>query len=275
MRTLGLLILASALVSTATGATVFYEDLSAPSESLPTGEPGWTAPDAAVLWNNGPLITCAGCCPAATHESQIRPGGTTFGYGGGQAANLRLADNFTVPAAEQWEIQSLTIFPYLTGANSAGASPVTGVNYQIWNGEPGAAGSVVVCGNTTTNVMALSTFSGIYRTTAAAPCPGTTNRPLWATISTLPQGCPPCLPAGTYWIDFQFVGGTFYPPVTPRLGGPDATPDSRQSQAGVWVAIADAGDLQTEDLPFILEGVVCNATPVENSTWGGIKGQYR
>jgi hypothetical protein len=272
MRTLGLLILASALVSTAAGANTLFEDLSAPSGTIPTGEPGWSAPDAAVLWDNGPLITCAGCCPAGTNESQIRPFATTFGYGGSQASNLRLADNFTIAHGQEWGIWGITIFPYLTGASSAGPSPVTAVNFQIWNGVPGGAGSTVVCGNTTTNRMALSTFSGIYRTTSSAPCPGATTRPLWATVCTVPIGCI-CLQAGEYWFDFQFTGASFHPPVTPRLGGPDATPDAMQFN-GSWVAIADAGDGQTEDLPFILQGHPCFPSPVQGTTWGNIKSLY-
>jgi len=272
MRTLGLLVLASALVSTAAGANNAFEDLSAPSGSaLPTGPSGWTAPDAAVLWNNGPLITTVGNCPAGTNESQIRPGGTTFGYAV-SSPTFRLADDFTVPVGQSWELQIITVFAYLTGASSGGASPITAVNYQLWNGVPGAAGAQVICGNTTTNQLALSVFSGIYRTTSSAPCPGATTRAIWSNILTLPSACVPCLPAGTYWLDYQVVGGTFNPPVTPR----SATANARQSNAGVWAPVTDAlGDLQTEDFPFIIEGVQCGATPVESSTWGNIKGQYR
>jgi hypothetical protein len=90
----------------------------------------------------------------------------------------------------------------------------------------------------------------------------------------MPTGCPPCLPAGEYWLDFNFAGATFYPPVTPRAAGPDATPDAMQFNA-VWTTIIDTGgDGQTEDLAFILEGAICSATPVTGTTWGNIKSQY-
>lgn len=277
MRTLGLLVLASALVSTAAGATSF-EDVSVPSGTIPTGNgPIWSVPDAVVLYNNGPLITTVGNCPGGTNESQIRAGGSTFGFTG-SAPTFRLADNFTVPAGQLWEIQAITFFGYQTGAGSVNPS-IIGTNYQIWLGRPGDAGSVVVCGNPTTNQLALSVFSGIYRTTSSAPCPGATTRAIWAEVCTLPSNCVPCLPEGEYWVDFQLqgsaaFGGPFIPPVTPRLGGPDPTPDSRQSNAGVWANVIDALDGAPEDFPFVIEGVQCGATPVEQSTWGQIKGQY-
>jgi len=278
MRTLGMLVLASALLSTGASANSF-EDLSAPSGSMPTNHgPIWQAPDAAVLWNNGPLITCPGCCPGGTNESQIRAGGSVFGYTGSNPT-FRLADNFTVPSGQSWEIQAITFFGYQTGAGSANPT-ITQTNYNIWNGRPGDAGAVVVCGSSTVNQLALSVFSGIYRTTSSAPCPGATTRAIWSEVCTLASNCAPCLTQGTYWVDFSHQGsasfsGPFVPPVTPRLGGPDATPDARQSNAGVWGDVVDTLDLQIEDIPFVIEGVQCGATPVDGSTWGHIKGQYR
>jgi hypothetical protein len=280
MRTLGMLVVASALLSTAAGAENAFEDTSAPSGSMPT-EHGtiWSAPDAAVLWNNGPLITHVGTCPGGTNESQIRPGGNVFGYAASPTVlGTRLADNFTVGVAQLWEIQAITFFGYQTGGGATNPT-ITQTNYQIWNGRPGDAGAVVICGSPTANQLAISLFSGIYRTTATAPCPGATTRAIWSEVCTLASNCAPCLPQGTYWVDFQHTGtlasGPFVPPVTPRLGGPDATPDARQLASGVWADVVDNVDGLPEEIPFVIEGVLCGATPVEGSTWGKIKGQYR
>lgn len=280
MRTLGMLVLASALLSTAASAENAFEDTSAPSGSMPT-EHGtiWSAPDAAVLYNNGPLITNPGTCPGGTNESQIRPGGNVFGYAASTTVlNSRLADNFTVPGGQSWEIQAVTFFGYQTGGGSANPT-INQTNYQIWSGRPGDAGAVVLCGSMTVNQLALSVFSGIYRTTSTAPCPAATTRAIWSEVCTLPSNCAPCLTQGTYWVDFQLAGslasGPFVPPVTPRLGGPDATPDARQNTSGAWADVVDNLDFLPEEIPFVIEGVQCGATPVDGSTWGHIKGQYR
>lgn len=277
MRTLGLLLLASALVSTAAGANTAFEDVSAPSGSIPPENgPIWGAPDNAVLYNNGPLITAMGTCPGTppnNNESQIRTGGTIFGFGHQVSANNRVADDFTVPAGQQWEIGAITFFAYQTGAGT-GAPTMNQVTLQLWLGRPGDPGSQLICGAPANNVLALSVFSGIYRTTAAAPCPGATTRPIFSNICTLPTGCLPCLPEGTYWLDWNTGGnaalaGPWAPPVTPTAAGANA----RQSLAGVWGDLLDG--TVVEALPFIIEGVQCGATAVEGSTWGAIKGQYR
>jgi len=278
MRTLGMLILASALLSTAAAANNAFEDISAPSGSIPPENgPIWSAPDAAVLHNNGPLITNIGTCPGTppnNNESQIRAGGTVFGFGHAVSTGFRVADNFTVPAGQQWEIQAITFFGYQTGAGT-GAPTMNQVSLRLWLGRPGDASSVVICGSTTNNVLALSAFSGIYRTVNTAPCPGATTRPIFSNVCTLPTGCLPCLPEGTYWLDWNTGGtlasGPWAPPVTPTPAGANALQFS--GTALTWGPLLD-GTIN-EDLPFIIEGVQCGATPIEGSTWGNIKGQYR
>jgi hypothetical protein len=275
-----MLILASALLSTAAAANNAFEDISAPSGSIPPENgPIWSAPDAAVLHNNGPLITNIGTCPGTppnNNESQIGAGSSTFGFGHQISAGNRVADNFTVPAGQTWEIQAITFFAYQTGAG-IGTPSMNQVSLQLWLGRPGDAGSIVLCGTTTNNVLALSIFSGIYRTTSSAPCPGATTRPIFSNVCTLPTGCLPCLPEGSYWLDWSTGGnaalaGPWAPPVTPNA----ANANARQSLAGVWGDLLDnAGAGPIQELPFIIEGVQCGATPVENSTWGNIKGQYR
>jgi hypothetical protein len=187
-----MLVLASALLSTAAAANTAFEDVTAPSGTIPPLENGpiWSAPDAAVLHNNGPLITNIGTCPGTppnNNESQIGAGSSTFGFGHQISAGNRVADNFTVPAGQTWEIQAITFFAYQTGAG-IGTPSMNQVSLQLWLGRPGDAGSIVLCGTTTNNVLALSIFSGIYRTTSSAPCPGATTRPIFSNVCTLPTG---------------------------------------------------------------------------------------
>jgi hypothetical protein len=64
--------------------------------------------------------------------------------------------------------------------------------------------------------------------------------------------------------------GPWVTPVTPTPAGANG----RQFiPASGWVDALDG--TVVEAVPFIIEGVLCGATPVENSTWGNVKGLYR
>ena len=60
-----------------------------------------------------------------------------------------------------WNISTITFYAYQTGSTTT--TTINNVNLRIWNGVPGAGGSSVVFGDTTTNRLAGSSFSNIYR----------------------------------------------------------------------------------------------------------------
>ena len=117
----------------------------------------------AVLYDNGPLIThpTGGAGGAAASALQTAAGLTVFGFANSISGGFRIADDFTVPAGG-WGLQTVRLFNYQTG--SGNTSTINNINLQIWNGVPNAAGSVVVFGDATTNRLASSTWSNIYRT---------------------------------------------------------------------------------------------------------------
>ena len=118
-----------------------------------------------------------------------------------------MADDFTVPAGG-WNISTITFYAYQTGSTTT--STINDVNLQIWDGPPGV-GSVVF-GDTTTNRLAGSSWSNIYRVLDTGLTD--TTRPIMADVVTVNT----ILPAGTYWLDWQSGGtlasGPWAPPVT-------------------------------------------------------------
>jgi hypothetical protein len=171
---------------------------------------------AQTLWDNaaqgrGTLITHPNGMTgtvAGAHRSAISTGSTTFGSTA--TSGFRLADNFTVTGAG-WTISSFQFFGYLTGATTPGATALT---LRIWDNTPGAAGSNIIFGDTTTNVLSSTSFAvgpggqAIYRTTETDTA-GATRR-----IQQLTANVNLTLAAGTYWVDWGFTGVSFTPPLS-------------------------------------------------------------
>ena len=182
--------------------------------------------------------------------------------------NFRLADDFTVPAGG-WTIREIAVFAYQTGNV---AQTINGVNLQIWNGPPNAGGAVIF-GDTATNRLNSAKATSIIRTfstTVPAAALPTVQRTPWefrAGIETAP-GVGLTLPAGTYWVDYQFVqntdlaaAGIFAPAVTVVGARNRPTDNALQSNLGVWAAAIDGGNPAAGpdvaiDFPFIVRDTV-------------------
>lgn len=202
-----------------------------------------------ILYNNGPLITHPGQGYGGADASAIAPGLDIYGYGFSMHAGqlFRLADDFTVPSNETWNITAVKLYGYQTGSGTA--STLTDLRAQIWNGRPGDAGASVVWGNLTDNILASSSFSGIYRVGSTAPYTNST-RPIMelnATVNTT-------LTAGSYWLDWTADGslnsGPWDSPIS--IANQPSTGNGRQFQTPVW-ADANAGTNQ-QGLPFQIQG---------------------
>jgi hypothetical protein len=203
-----------------------------------------------ILFNNGPIITHPGGMTGAVagaDRSAISPGGTTFGSGATGA--FRLADDFTLSAPLS-TINSFTFYGYLTGATAPGASALF---VQIWNGDPSAGGSVI-WGDTTTNVLTSTGWAdspsglGIFRTTSTDTA-GTTRRVQQLVAGGLNINLSP----GTYWIDYNFTGVSFTPPVSDPTA--HVLGNAQQWSGTAWGPAIDAGTGAGQiAVPFLVEG---------------------
>jgi len=221
-----------------------------PAPELVPGAPLWS-PSRAILWDNGPLATHPGASAGGADESRVQTtslGMTTLGAANQGASGNRMADDFTVPAGESWHIDTITFFVYQT--DSPTTSPITAANLQIWDGRPGDAGSSVVWGDLSPDVMTDTSWTNIYRT--AETSPGNTRRPIMAVV----VGVNADFAAGTCWVDSMPYGSASYsgpcaPPVT--ILSQTTTGDARQYFAGAWQDFLDGGTAAPQGLPFIVE----------------------
>ncbi len=186
---------------------------------------------------------------------------------------FRLADNFTVPAGG-CQLSTVTFFAYQTGS-PATPSPFTAYTLQIWNGRPGDAGATVVFGDTTTNRLASSVDSNVFRIfNTVAPPPGTatgTTRVIWRNTVNVNT---PLVTPGTYWLDWASTvsnAGAHFAPTKTIEGSRGAAGDNARQQTvgtGVWIDVVDAGNPATppsvpQDFPFFLNTLVTNDAPVD------------
>ncbi len=224
-----------------------------PYVSNPASAPGeWRKP-LVVLYDNGPLVNSPGTGAGGADESQLQTalGMNSLGAGHQFSLGYWVADDFTVPAGG-WQVDTITFFAYQT--NSTTTSTITGVYVQIFNGDP-SAGGTVVWGDTTTNRMASTGWSNIYRVTDTTS--GATNRPVMASVATIGTTLTP----GTYWVawstDGSLTSGPWAPPVT--ITGQTTTGNAVQLTTA-WAALTDTGTATPQGLPFVIDGT---AVPVE------------
>lgn len=214
------------------------------------------------LYDNGPLVNSAGSGVGGADESvlqSVSQGMNTLGAGHQLLNNNRVADDFTIPVGESWNIENITFFAYQSFSTTT--STMTGVNFQIWDGPPGVGGSTVVFGDTATNRLTTTGWSGIFRVSETTT--GTANdRPIMANECDIAV----TLDAGTYWLDWQTDGslgsGPWAPPIT--INGQTTTGNGMQSLGGApFAALTDSGTLTQQGLPFIINGMLaCNITDI-------------
>ncbi len=202
---------------------------------------------APFLYTNGPFVTGTGNGVGGADTSLLEANFTTFGYGaqGGTVGN-RVADDFVVPAGQNWTLSKLHWRTYQTGAPTSGT--ITGINVNIWNSTPTTGGVPLWSGPA--NSMLSKTWTNCYRVQTV---PGDSQRAIIDVVADMTAA--PVLAPGTYWVDVQLVGtlasGPWAPPTDPHA----ASDNARQfTTAGGWAAIVDALSLLPQDFPFVLEG---------------------
>lgn len=196
---------------------------------------------------------------------------TDIGYGGAEAScksngmidnsvnmdrvkGTWVADVFKVPAATTWVVDTVILYGYQYGMRVP--STFTSCNLQIYNGTPGAGGTVV-WGDTVTNLLKSTGFTGIYKVDTFAADSGllSTKRAIMYLKLYLPS--PPSLSAGTYWLSWSatctstITSATCPYKVLPgRINPPGQM--SRIYYGGAWQYVIDNGD--TAGLNKILIG---------------------
>lgn len=218
----------------------------------------------ALTFSNGPLVTSTGTGAGGADESVLQNsslGMSTLGFGFQSSANNRVADDFTIPVGEVWNISDIVTYGYQTGSTTT--STFTSVNLQIWDGTPGVVGSNIVFGDTTTNRLISSNFSNIYRVTETIS--GVNNRPIMA--NTL--GINVSLDAGTYWLDYQANGtlgsGPWAPPIT--ILGQTTTGNGLQSVGGgAYNPALDSGTSTQQGFPFEINYTLSSKVPEPTAT---------
>lgn len=196
--------------------------------------------------------------------------------------SFQLADNFIVPAGEQWNISSFDFFIHQNSYFGINI-PVDQLRIQIWNGDPSLSSSVVIFGNMSTNVLNAASEGNtfIYRipnsiigNPVIAP---NTNRKIWKIRGTSSV----VLNAGSYWVVYQFHaindGAIFIPSVT-LLGtrgllGWNAkqnfVANTVPSTVLGWASVVDVGDPTAapdiaQDLPFLINGMISTLDIADN-----------
>jgi hypothetical protein len=207
------------------------------------------------------------CIPAGSQNSQLQTGNLLIGLGAVAGSNQRVADDFVVPAGSGgWTVSGATLFAYMGASPPPSPSPITAAYVRVWDGRPGDAGSAVIFGDLTTNRLASSDFSGIYRITAACSL----ARPIYR----VEVAFPPLLlaEAHTYWIEWTFTGsaaytGPFVPPAT--ITGERNIPNcnARYFNGSTWISIVDSDPPNPDPnypplpqgLPFMVRGTAVSA----------------
>jgi len=208
-----------------------------------------------LLLDNGPFVTHPGGGPGGSDYSMLESPDINFGFGNQQNIPNYVGDDFSVTST--WNIDTLVFFGYQTGSS---ATPTfTGLFVEIWDGEPGVAGSAVIWGDMTTDILSDSYFSNCYRGNDLV----NTTRPVMCIVAYI-TGL--SLPAGDYWIAWSATGslssGPWVPPIT--IPGQFNTGNAIQytTTAGAWAPILDGTN--PKGLPFLIYGTSPTLAPPTN-----------
>jgi hypothetical protein len=201
----------------------------------------------------------------------------TLGFGHQFSLGFVVADDFTVPAGESWEVTDFHTFAYQTGSSTT--STMIGVYITIYDDMGGMPGNVV-WGNYTDNLLDSTEWTGCYRVS----CTNSgldTGRPIMVQTSLVANGTSGdlTLGAGTYWMgwmtDGTLASGPWAPPCVIKNVGNTGNGLQSLDLAATWAPALDSGlDGFPQGFPFVLTGGGAPPTPTENTTWSNLKGVF-
>jgi hypothetical protein len=216
---------------------------------------------------------------------------TDVGYGGAPAScktndcvynavemdrshSIWVADVFTVPPGATWVFDTVVFFGYQYASGLS--SPFRSCNLQIYNGAPGLGGTVI-WGDTVTNLLVNSDFTGIYKVDTFSSDNGllSTERPIMNLKLYLPAA--PRLTAGAYWLSWSAAGiSTSNPANSPykvlpgRVNPPGQM--GRQFIDGEWYYVTDNSNSTGFDM-MIEASAGLAAVPAINNNPENVLGQ--
>jgi hypothetical protein len=180
--------------------------------------------------------------------SCIYTGGHFYGVENKYPSTYWIADYFVVPMGDTWVFDTVVIFGFQQGIYyDLALYPFQQAYLQIYEGGPPGMGGNVIWGDTVTNIMVSTGFTGIYRTDQdQLSLSGI--RYLKLHLSPAPS-----LTSGTYWLSWackEYInpasGGVPFPPVCPPKVLPGRINPTgqrgRKDSSGVWSYIIDNGD---------------------------------
>jgi len=178
-----------------------------------------------------------------------KPGGYYLGWQMGRAQDTWIADDFTVPAGKTWLFDTVIVYGYQRGSGTG--STFLNCNLQIYKGTPGLGGTVV-WGDTSTNVLVSTGFTGIYRVDTVAASGGLLNNTRPIMYLKLYLSPAPSLSAGTYWLCWSSAGSLSTAPdcpdkVLPGRINPTGQ-NARQLYGGKWYYVGDSGNTVGMDM---------------------------
>ena len=116
------------------------------------------------------------------------------------AGSYHLADDFVVPTGQRWNILSVSVYAWVSGATT---NPFDKLCIEVWNGNPSLQGSSIIFSDLATNVLlnVIDTLVyGIPNTLVPAPGrPAIANNKIWKLTGNISKQ----LGSGRYWLDWQ------------------------------------------------------------------------
>ncbi len=128
------------------------------------------------------------------------------GWNNTRAKSEWVADVFTVPADSTWVFDTVVVYEFKYG--SSPSYTFLNCNLQVYNGAPGLGGSVI-WGDTVTNVLCSTGFTGIYKVdvlpidSSAGGLTGNKRPIMFLKLHLSPALR---LTAGTYWLSWSASG---------------------------------------------------------------------
>ncbi len=201
-----------------------------------------------LLYENGPLVTHPNCLGVSGADySYLESPLTSYGAGYQISYNNMMCDEFT--CAVDWNVDSVVFFGY---QSFTATSPSTFLvhHFMILDGHPDSSATTVVFGDTLTNALINTYWSGIYRGNDTT----NTDRPIMRNVCNA-SGC--VLTAGTYYLVWRADGssssGPWAPPIT-ILGTP-ITGNALQYTT-TWAALVDGTTGDAQGMPFEIHGSI-------------------
>jgi hypothetical protein len=191
---------------------------------------------AATIYSNGPVINAAGL-------SVLTAPATTFGFGAQTGSGNAVADDFTVPAGQTWNITSLDLYAYQTGSTSFTFQTAT---WSLVSGDVNT-GTVLASGSTAV------TNGGRVGYRVSSTTPTDIQRGIYDNQVDIPDIS---LGAGSYWLRWSLTGSLASGPWQPPTADGRTGNAAQSITGGAFATLSDAGSLLSVELPFALQGTV-------------------